>query len=85
MPTERPKFKTCKGKRIFTKAGAARHTMRQMQDAGKASLDAWVYPCDDCKGWHWGHPGGGRKALHTVSAVEKAIAADKAKRERAKE
>lgn len=82
MPSAPPKFKTCKGKRIYTKAGAARHKMRQMQQAGKASPDAKVYPCDLCKGWHWGRPGGGRKGLHTIDAVEKAVAADKAKRAR---
>jgi hypothetical protein len=85
MPHATPQFKTCKGRRIYTKAGAARHKMRLMQERGKASPDAHVYPCDDCKGWHWGHPGGGRKGLHTIDAVEKAVAADKAKRERAKE
>lgn len=83
MPTAPPKYKTCKGKRIHLKAGAARHSMRQAQERGKAGTDAQVYPCSECKGWHWGHPGGGRKALHTVNAIEAAIAADKAKRAKA--
>lgn len=84
MPNAPPKFKTCKGKRIHLKAGAARHKMRQMQAKGKASPDAQVYACDDCGQWHWGHPGGGRRAARTVRAVEKAIAADKAKRDKNK-
>lgn len=83
MPTKPPKFKTCDGKRIHTKAGSARHKMRRMQAAGKASPDAHVYPCDKCKGWHWGHPGGGRRAARTIGAVERAMSEDEAKRDRA--
>lgn len=77
--------KLCQGKIIHRKAGAARAAMRRALVEGRAELGAKVYPCAACKGWHWGHSGGGRRAARTVSAVEKAIADDKAKRERAKE
>jgi len=77
--------KLCQGKIIHRKAGAARAAMRRALVEGRAELGAKVYPCDACKGWHWGHSGGGRRAARTVSAIEKAVAEDKAKRERVKE
>jgi hypothetical protein len=77
--------KLCKGKKIHLKAGAARASMRRALVEGRAEIGAKVYPCELCKGWHWGHAGGGRGAARTIGAVERAIAADKAKRERAKE
>lgn len=70
-------------KKPYGKAGAARHAMREAQDAGIAAADAKVYPCPNCGRWHWGHPGGGRRALRTITSIDRAIAADKLKRERA--
>ena len=73
----------CQGKIIHRKAGAARAAMRRAQVEGRADLGAKVYPCDTCKGWHWGHSGGGRRALRTITSIDRAIAADKLKRDRA--
>ena len=75
--------KLCQGKIIHRKAGAARAAMRRALVEGRAEIGAKVYPCDACKGWHWGHSGGGRRAARTVSAIEKAVAEDRAKRDRA--
>ena len=69
-------------KKPYGKAGTARHAMRKAQEGGAASADAQVYPCKSCGRWHWGHPGGGRRALHTITAVDRAVAADKLKRDR---
>lgn len=75
--------KLCQGKIIHRKAGAARAAMRRAQVEGRAELGTHVYPCDTCKGWHWGHSGGGLRAARTVTAIERAMAEDMAKRDRA--
>lgn len=75
--------KLCQGKIIHRKAGAARAAMRRALVEGRAELGAKVYPCDACKGWHWGHSGGGRRVLRTITSIDRAIATDKLKRDRA--
>ena len=72
-------------KKKYAKAGAARHAMNEMRRTGKVGGDVHVYPCGECGGWHWGHISGGGRAVRAISAVDHAIAADKMKRERARE